>query len=227
MDIIIVEDEGITVLFLEDALSELGHNILDSFDNAVEVLEYLKKGTHPKLIFMDINIRGAMDGIRLALKIKESYNSISFVFLTSYKDKLTLEETKAVKPLGYLIKPVIKSNIEAIMMIVESQVSSEIVKEEKDILKINNYKYNTQSKIIFKNKIPIFLSANETKCLEILVKNINSYISTEQLTYKIWGEEKSPSTIRELVFRLRKKLIDLEVKNIPNLGYILINTVDD
>lgn len=226
VNILIVEDEGITALFLDETLSSLQHDVKNCFDNAQEVLDFLNKDSNIDLIFMDINIKGSLDGISLAKEIKIKYPKIAFVFVTSYKDSMTISEAKYIKPYGYLIKPVLQSDIEAMMMVVDSHIGNDVDLKsiDKNIIKISNYTYNLENNILYKDEIPIALSLNETKCIEILFKNKNSYVSIEQLLQTIWNTEKDISSLRELVYRLRKKLPNLKINSTPNLGYIVIDS---
>ena len=53
---------------------------------------------------MDIRLRGEMDGIEAAKKIRERFN-IPIVYFTAISDKRTLEQVKITEPYGYIIKP--------------------------------------------------------------------------------------------------------------------------
>jgi CheY-like chemotaxis protein len=53
---------------------------------------------------MDIVIRGDMDGIETAQKIRDLYN-IPFIYLTAYFDDEILERASLTQPYGYVTKP--------------------------------------------------------------------------------------------------------------------------
>lgn len=53
---------------------------------------------------MDIVIKGDIDGIEAARRIKDCYN-IPVVYITAYADEKTLSRAKITEPFGYLIKP--------------------------------------------------------------------------------------------------------------------------
>lgn len=220
MNIMIVEDEGVTALFLREIISDLGHNIVGVFDNSDALLTFLKNSS-VELIFMDININGALDGIQTATIVHNKYPDISFVYLTSYKDSQTIKDAQAVKPLGYLIKPVLESDLEAIMMVVEG--GKQIYKKSEPLeIIFAEYKYNIKTKTLSTNSEVIPLSKNELTCINTLVLNKNSYISSEQLIATIWREEKDRIvSLRELIYRLRKKLPNLPLHSNSNIGYAL------
>lgn len=221
MNIVIIEDEVVISLFLETILEELNHRVIHSFDNAQDLLNILKLDTQIDLIFMDINIKGSIDGIMLAKKVKETNHSIAIVFITSYQDSDTIQQTRDIKPIGYLIKPILKSHIESIMMIVETQISQQNKSKLNDEYNLGSYLYNFETKLLYFQNEVITMSINEINCLEILIKNRDSYTSAEQLMHGIWNQDKSITSLRELIHRVRKKIPKVEIQNIPNLGYRL------
>jgi signal transduction histidine kinase len=101
--ILIVEDEGITALHLRNALGDLGYEVAgisshgdDAINKAAEV--------RPDLILMDIVLKGAVDGIDAAEKIR-AILGIPIVYLTSHADDSTLQRAKLSGPSGYIVKP--------------------------------------------------------------------------------------------------------------------------
>ncbi|DAB28468.1 MAG TPA: transcriptional regulator [Sulfurimonas sp. UBA10385] len=220
MNIYIIEDEGVTALFLKEIISDLGHNVAGIFDNGDALLTFLKNGS-VDLIFMDININGALDGIQTATIVHNRYPDISFVYLTSYKDSQTIKDAQAVKPLGYLIKPVVESDLEAIMMVVQG-CKQRYKKDESHEILFAEYKYNIKTKTLFDNGEVISLSKNELTCINTLILNKNSYISAEHLIAAIWKDDKERVvSLRELIYRLRKKLPNLPLHSNSNIGYAL------
>ncbi len=222
MNIIIVEDEGITAFYLQETLSSLGCHVQGTFDNAKTVLEFLET-TQAEVVFMDINIKGNMDGIQLSQVIYTKYPNVKFIFITSYKDSQTILEAQSVKPLGYLIKPIGESDLEAILMIIRGQSGINFPNKNNEELQLNNFRYDLKEKRLYNKKGLITLSTKEQLCLDLLIKNRNSYVSIEQLTSAIWDDTNNKeNSLRELIYRLRKKLSSLSITTTPNLGYSLI-----
>lgn len=222
MNIMIVEDEGITAFYLQETLSSLGCHVRGTFDNAKAALEFLEKNP-VKIVFMDINIKGNMDGIQLAQVIYTTYSNVKFVFITSYKDSQTIAEVQSVKPLGYLIKPIGESDLEAILMVIRGQYGIHSPNNNHEKLQLKNFHYDLKEKRLYDNKGLITLSAKEQLCLDLLIKNKNSYVTLEQLTTAIWDDANNrENSLRELIYRLRKKISSLSINSTPNLGYSLI-----
>ena len=101
--ILIVEDNNIVMLELKERLIEMDYNVVDTASSALEAIE--KANFHlPNLTLMDIRLKGDMDGIDAAARIKKDLN-IPVIYLTAHTDDSTLERAKITEPYGYIIKP--------------------------------------------------------------------------------------------------------------------------
>ncbi len=220
MDILIVEDEPLTAQFIKQTLQALDHTIYlsDNADDCYEILDVKSVD----LIFMDINIKGSIDGLQLALGATQKYN-VNIIFITSYRDTDTINEASLSKPLGYLIKPVIKSDIEAIMMIASTQHKASSIDQPKssNTITIGPLTYDKKTKNVTCSNESVKMSKLETKALEIFLHNPDLVLNTPDLIDKIWGDQRSKSSLRELISRLRKKLPKLKLYSYSNIGYIL------
>jgi PAS domain S-box-containing protein len=101
--IIIVEDENITALDIRKRLHGLGYEVPATASSGEEALAKVAEFS-PDLVLMDIVLRGAMDGVQAANKIRCDYN-IPVVFLTAFSDSDTLHRAKVTEPFGYVLKP--------------------------------------------------------------------------------------------------------------------------
>ncbi|MGB5919426.1 response regulator [Arcobacter sp.] len=220
MNIIILEDEAIMMMFLKDSLEKKGHTVKATFNSYLGFFEFIEK-ENIDLVFMDILIKGSLDGTQIAKRLREINKTIKIVFITSYKDSQTLQLAKESKPNGYLIKPVSKEDLEAILMVCESNNKIEV--KNNDYISIATYKYHMINKTVEDNNDLIKLTKNELKCFELLLQNKNTYISPEILINHLWNVDISvkSNSLRELVYRIRKKLPNLDIENSINIGYIL------
>lgn len=218
MNILIVEDEFLTSKFIQETLYSLGFLSVFITDNAIDANIMLQE-KNIDLIFMDINIKGPKDGLYLAIEISKKYNT-KIVFITSYQDTNTIQEASLSTPLGYLIKPIIKADIESIMMISKNFFN---YYQESTFINIDIYKYDKTNNLLYEDEKLITLSKLENKAIEIFIKYLNLPISNEILISYLWQEEKNNSSLRELISRLRKKVHNLKIKNYSNIGYILEN----
>ncbi len=101
--ILVVEDEALIALELEDRLIRMGFRVagvVDTGDKAILAAQTLL----PDLVLMDIRLKGKMDGIQAAGRIRDLVN-IPVVYLTAHSDKETLGRAKEANAFGYIIKP--------------------------------------------------------------------------------------------------------------------------
>lgn len=108
--ILVVEDESIVAKDIQQTLIRLGYDVpatASSAPNAFAKLEEIE----PDLVFLDIKLKGELDGIHIAEHIKKTYN-IPVIFLTSFVDKNTLDRAKITEPYGYLVKPFSESDLQ-------------------------------------------------------------------------------------------------------------------
>ncbi|HUW68969.1 MAG TPA: ATP-binding protein [bacterium] len=101
--ILIVEDEAIVALDLRYRMEAFGYSICGIAATGDDAIS-LARSTHPDIVFMDIQLKGAMDGIEAAERIGVE-SGIPIVFVTAFTDEATLLRVKSAAPYGYIIKP--------------------------------------------------------------------------------------------------------------------------
>lgn len=101
--IVIVEDELIIAEDMRELLEGMGYEVPFVAMNLKEGVEALDK-YKPDLVMLDIMMSGRPSGIELARYIRSNFD-LPFIYCTSHADKATVEEAKATKPNGYLVKP--------------------------------------------------------------------------------------------------------------------------
>lgn len=101
--ILIIEDESVVALDLRQRLEHLGYQVVGHATRGETGIE-LALDTKPDLIMMDIKLRGALDGIEAAQRIREAID-IPIVFLTAFADQETIRRAAHTGPFGYMLKP--------------------------------------------------------------------------------------------------------------------------
>ncbi|MEG5136148.1 MULTISPECIES: hybrid sensor histidine kinase/response regulator [unclassified Microcoleus] len=101
--ILVVEDEVIVAEDIAGRLKKLGYTVTATVASGEEALEKVAE-ERPDLVLMDIVLKGDMDGITTAEKIRTKVD-VPTVFLTAYADEKTLQRAKLTNPFGYIIKP--------------------------------------------------------------------------------------------------------------------------
>ena len=226
-NIVIVEDEVITQRHLQDILANYNVNVSGCFDNAVDTLETLKD-IDCDMILMDINIKGSVDGIQLARKILETY-TFPIVFITAHNDDATLEELLELAPYGFINKPFSSKEIITTLKIsykrylIHSEVSKVKISEETTDIIINKYyTYSQDLSILYYDGQAVKLNKKQSQLLEILSNNINNTVAYDTLIGYLWVDDSvADSTLRTLVYSVRKLLPDLPIVSHSKVGYSL------
>jgi CheY-like chemotaxis protein len=81
MFILTVEDEFLISEYLRGILEGAGHNVVATFD-ADEAIAVLETDPAIELVITDINLPGAMDGLRLAAAIRDRWPPIYLIVAT-------------------------------------------------------------------------------------------------------------------------------------------------
>ncbi|MBS1565068.1 MAG: response regulator, partial [Bacteroidetes bacterium] len=100
--ILIVEDQYIEADYLRMMLTRAGYPVCGIARSVPEAQEIIKK-EHPKLVLLDIFLKGKLTGIDLAKQLKAQH--IAFIYLSANSNEETLTEAKATEPYGFLVKP--------------------------------------------------------------------------------------------------------------------------
>jgi DNA-binding LytR/AlgR family response regulator len=118
--ILIVEDEVLISEHLKRIILNLGYQALEICEDYKETIEILKTET-PDLAFLDIRMNGIDEGIEIAKHLR--ILGIPFIFITSFSDKDTLKNAINQQPLGYVLKPFSKEDIQEQLELIEKEIS--------------------------------------------------------------------------------------------------------
>ena len=229
-NILIVEDEIVTQRYLKDILAEQGI-ATGVIDNGEDALAHLEK-EHCDLILMDINIKGPLDGLRLAKRILGEQD-ICIIFITAYSDENTLDEAVELSPYGFIVKPFDPDDINIAIqigykrfLVHQSEKKKHREKEggrEKDVIVISeSLTYNSVSKLLLENDVPVDLSARQLDLIEMLAQNINNVVSKEMIISRIWEETQANEiSLRSLIYSIRRKIPSLPLVTYSKIGYLL------
>lgn len=107
--IVVVEDEGLIAADLESRLKAEGYSVPGTADSAAKALPLIRQSS-PDLVLMDIRIKGHVDGIDVAEKVRQELD-VPVVYLTAYEDRETLARASRTQAYGYIKKPIASSSL--------------------------------------------------------------------------------------------------------------------
>jgi len=171
--IMVVEDEGIVALDLCQMLEGLDYEVVCHVDTA-ELAVVKARELKPDLALMDINLKGAMDGIQAAAQILDSVKT-PIIFLTSHGDEGTLQRAKLTYPFGYILKPYdiddLRTTLEVVLNSIRrnSEHEEEISDQSEIEIFIEEDLNAEEGRVKFISSLPLFRSISK-KEISILAK---------------------------------------------------------
>ena len=102
--VVIIEDDFIIQMFLENIIESMGCTVRGFADNCEDGISLIQT-ENPDVILLDIGIKGNIDGIETAKKIKSTFNT-PIIFVTGNSDKNTIERAKETNPVHIIFKPI-------------------------------------------------------------------------------------------------------------------------
>ncbi|ASN92874.1 butyrate response regulator transcription factor BumR [Campylobacter jejuni] len=211
--ILVVEDEIKTRESLINVLSERFSKVIGA-QNGDEGLKKFKK-FKPDLVITDIAMP-IMDGLDMAREIKEISDDVPIVVLSAYSEKERLLRSIDIGIDKYLIKPV---DIEELFKVLDCLVGEKI--EANMLVKISEeYQFNKTKRTLIHNGKEIVLTKKELAFISLLLKQPGILVLHEDIKKNVWiGEHVSDTAVRTFIKRVRDKVGEDFIKNVPSLGY--------
>jgi DNA-binding LytR/AlgR family response regulator len=180
MNTLIVEDEPLVARDLQKLIYQIDPSIqiLATLDSVKSSAEYLKSHTHPDLIFMDIQLN---DGVSFDL-FSQVQISCSIIFTTAY-DEYAIRAFK-VNSIGYLLKPIDKSELAAALDKYKALQPSDYFKSQLHLL-ISQLNQPKETKI-YKERF----AAHSGKAFVIISQSNISYFQKETIIYIVTNDNK-------------------------------------
>ncbi|UOQ51705.1 response regulator transcription factor [Hymenobacter cellulosivorans] len=100
--VLVVEDEFLVAHELQMILEQARYRVCGQAFSVAEARELLQH-ERPDIVLLDIYLQGEQTGLDLARHLDE--HNIPFVFISAFANASLIEEAKATRPQGYLVKP--------------------------------------------------------------------------------------------------------------------------
>ncbi|EFV4198711.1 response regulator transcription factor [Campylobacter jejuni] len=211
--ILVVEDEIKTRESMINILSERFSKVIGA-QNGDEGLKKFKK-FKPDLVITDIAMP-IMDGLDMAREIKEISDDVPIVVLSAYSEKERLLRSIDIGIDKYLIKPV---DIEELFKVLDYLIGEKI--EANMLVKISEeYQFNKTKRTLIYSGGEIVLTKKELAFISLLLKQPGALVLHEDIKKNVWiGEHVSDTAVRTFIKRVRDKVGEDFIKNVPSLGY--------
>jgi DNA-binding response OmpR family regulator len=218
LTLLLVEDDedllkqfqSILILFFEQVfIAKNGLEALDIYTN-----------NQIDMIITDY-VMPILDGHDLCKAIRLKNKNIPIVIMSSYTDRDRLLNAIKLGLVDYLIKPFDYNVLINTLNSMASKMEEEHIHNFKlsDSLKyssVNNEVIDTSTGIKIK------LTKNEIELLELFVYRQGQIITYNMIEHTLWSNDsKGNESIKNIIYRLRKKLGKNLIVNIQDMGYVL------
>ena len=213
LTILIVEDENEIRKLMEEVMKSVFFEVY-SAKNGDEGIKKFKKFA-PDLIVTDIAMP-IMDGLDMAKMINEISPTTPIIALSAFSDKEKLLKAIEVGVDKYILKPV---DMDELLLAIENIARSKF--KNMNIIKITDeLQYNPASKQLLCKDQEILLTKKEFSFIALLINKMGNLVLLDEIKKNVWSDENVNDTaIRTFVKRVRDKIGQDVIKNIPGLGY--------
>lgn len=158
------------------------------------------------------------DGYQTAKLIRDLNRKIPIIITSAYTDKEKLLNAIELNLIKYIEKPILYEDL----INVFGSVISSLEDNNMLLAKIDEFTYYSYvTKNIIKKDSEIVLTKNEVLFLELLLDKPNQLITKEIIENRVFKETVDENTLRNMVYRFRKKLDCDVIVTIKDLGYLL------
>lgn len=217
--------KSLTVLYAEDDLviQDSISRILKMFFKDVVIAndgkEAIENYNNKKIDILILDyVMPNLNGYETAKIVRKKDKKIPILITSAYTDKEKLLNAIELNLIKYIEKPILYDDL--------IKVFENIIKymEENNLLQIKldeNIYYSFVDKNIIKNSEKITLTKNEVLFLELLLEKPNHLISKNIIENSVFKASVDENTLRNMVYRLRKKIDKDTIATIKDLGYII------
>ncbi|AGR77381.1 response regulator transcription factor [Aliarcobacter butzleri] len=213
--ILVLEDDELFASTLEDFLIEEKF-VIDIAKDGEECLSLNYENNYDLYIF-DIKVP-KISGLELLASLRNSEDNTPTIFLTSYKDKDTLQEAFVKGCDDYLKKPV---DLDELLLRIKALLKRN--KKQFELIKLTEtLDFNPINKRIYENGIDLNLPTKILDLIELFIENRGDIVTKEMIINRLWAanEDYSEGSIRVYINQIKKLFSDANVIiNIKGIGY--------
>jgi DNA-binding response OmpR family regulator len=214
--VLLVEDETRLRKNFKKVLKLWVKKVIEAGDGAI-ALEYFDK-YRPDILITDIKMP-SMNGLELIHAIRQTDKNVPIVVTSAYADQAFLLESIKLSLVEYLIKPVQEESLSKVL----EACAKILLENQPKCLKIANYGYYDFQNKLFVTEVGrenIKLTPKEAELIELLLKYRGNLLTKQEIEDHLYiYEEAPPSALKNLVFKLRKKLNCELIETVSRLGY--------
>lgn len=121
--LLVVEDDMIIGAKISMLLTKLGYEVTGMVPRGDEALRHVVE-TPPDIVLLDINLKGALDGIQTAHALHELAD-IPIIYVTANTDEASFNRAKATRPYAFIGKPIKNIDLQRAIELTISRMADE------------------------------------------------------------------------------------------------------
>lgn len=213
LSVLLVEDEAKIRDLLAGVMEKVFKKVITA-QNGEEGLKKFKK-FNPNIVITDI-LMPIRDGLEMSKDIRAISPETPIVVLSAFNDKDKLMQAIEIGINKYLLKPI---DMDELIYAIETLAKAKI--DSSNLIEIGkNYTFSPTKKVLIKNGVEIPLTKKELAFISLLINRLGTLVLHSDIKKNVWiGESVSDAAIRTFIKRVRDKVGDNFIKNIPGLGY--------
>ena len=213
LTVLLVEDDNDSKKIMHDMLSDNFEKVFTA-QNGDEGLKKFKK-YNPNMVITDV-FMPISDGLDMTRYIKEISKDTPVIVLSAHSEKEILLKAIDVGVDKYLIKPIMADDI---LKTIENVAKNKI--ETANIIQVaSGYSFNKIKRVLVRDGVEISLTKKELSFISLLIKRLGTLVLHDEIKSVVWvGESVTEAAIRTFVKRVRDKVGNNFIKNVPGLGY--------
>lgn len=186
--------------------------------NGEEALVAYKR-YYPDIIITDIKMP-KVNGLEFIEAIRKINQTVPIVAMSAYTDKEYLLKSIKLLLIEYLVKPIQENDLLTVLSSCASKLAQDL-NEYDDFGHLGKYDFQNKS-FIDANNETISLTTKEVELMELFIKNRGNLVTKQTIEDNIYMYNYAPSSaLKNLIFKLRKKVGKQLIKSVGQLGYCL------
>lgn len=210
MRTIVVDDEVMMLRsFMRNSQGIPELNVVAQFQDAEEALDYARENPF-ELAVLDVRLP-RMNGIELAVRLRELYPDILIVFISAYDEYL--QEFNAIGGDYYILKPYKRETIE--MMAQKMTLLARRLQKEVYIQMFGRFN-------VLKNGVPLKLRGKTKEIFALVASRRGKEISNEEIYSTIWEDREYSNNNMKVYYNALSRLKHVLAEE--DLGNLMLST---
>ncbi|MGA0598345.1 response regulator [Enterovirga sp. CN4-39] len=199
--VLVVDDEPPIRRLLRTGLSTQGYEIIDA-TNGKTALQALA-AEEPDVVILDLGLPD-ISGHELLRRIRESYEALPVVVLSSRDDERGKVEALDIGADDYVTKPF---GMNELLARLRTALRHRLqVQGERSIFRTGALSVDLVARVVRVGEREVKLAPKEYEVLRVLVQHAGKVLTHAQLLRQVWGGATDPQYLRVYVRQLRQKL---------------------